>query len=99
MGIADIQLLKTKAEIIEESHKRVEQILNSSVGMITDDERYNAVTAEWRARPVKLEKLLIDNQDRKGNRYDDGFWASGNISNFSRLAGMRGLMAAPNGRT
>ena len=33
--------------------------------MITDDERYNAVTAEWRAAREKLEKRLIDNQDPK----------------------------------
>ena len=33
--------------------------------MITDDERYNAVTAEWRAAREKLEKRLVDNQDPK----------------------------------
>ena len=67
--------------------------------MITDDERYNAVTAEWRAAREKLEKRLIANQDPKNPivmMMDSG--ARGNISNFSQLAGMRGLMAAPNGR-
>ena len=44
--------------------------------MITDDERYNAVTAEWRAAREKLEKRLIANQDPKEpNRYDDGLWS------------------------
>ena len=33
--------------------------------MITDDERYNAVTAEWRAAREKLEKRLVANQDPK----------------------------------
>ena len=68
-------------------------------GLITDDERYNAVTAEWRAAREKLEKRLVDNQDPKNPivmMMDSG--ARGNISNFSQLAGMRGLMAAPNGR-
>ena len=50
--------------------------------------------------PVKkLEKRLIANQDPKNPivmMMDSG--ARGNISNFSQLAGMRGLMAAPNGR-
>ena len=100
VGIADIPVVEDKAEIIEESHKRVEQITKQfRKGMITDDERYNAVTAEWRAAREKLEKRLIDNQDPKNPivmMMDSG--ARGNISNFSQLAGMRGLMAAPNGR-
>ena len=42
---------------------------------------------------------MIANQDPKNPivmMMDSG--ARGNISNFSQLAGMRGLMAAPNGR-
>ena len=100
VGIADIPVVEDKAEIIEESHKRVDQITKQfRRGMITDDERYNAVTAEWRAAREKLEKRLVANQDPKNPivmMMDSG--ARGNISNFSQLAGMRGLMAAPNGR-
>ena len=41
VGIADIPVVEDKAEIIEESHKRVEQITKQfRRGMITDDERY-----------------------------------------------------------
>ena len=87
MGIADIPVVDDKAEIIEESHKRVEQITKQfRRGMITDDERYNAVTAEWRAAREKLEKRLIANQDPKNPivmMMDSG--ARGNISNFSQL--------------
>ncbi len=44
--------------------------------MITDDERYNAVTAEWRAAREKLEKRLIANQSLKNPiDYDDGLWS------------------------
>ena len=100
VGIADIPVVEDKAEIIEESHQRVAQITKQfRRGMITDDERYNAVTAEWRAAREKLEKRLVANQDPKNPivmMMDSG--ARGNISNFSQLAGMRGLMAAPNGR-
>ena len=100
VGIADIPVVEDKAEIIEESHKRVEQITKQfRRGLITDDERYNAVTAEWRAA-VKIGKTLSRiTQDPKNPivmMMDSG--ARGNISNFSQLAGMRGLMAAPNGR-
>ncbi len=67
--------------------------------MITDDERYAAVTDEWRSAKEKLEKRLVEKQDPKNPivmMMDSG--ARGNISNFSQLAGMRGLMSAPNGR-
>ena len=100
VGIADIPVVEDKHKIIDAAHKRVEQITKQfRRGLITDDERYNAVTAEWRAAREKLEKRLVDNQDPKNPivmMMDSG--ARGNISNFSQLAGMRGLMAAPNGR-
>jgi DNA-directed RNA polymerase subunit beta' len=100
VGIADIPVIDNKAEIIEESHERVEQIKKQfRRGMITEDERYAAVTDEWRSAKEKLEKRLVEKQDPKNPivmMMDSG--ARGNISNFSQLAGMRGLMSAPNGR-
>ncbi len=100
VGIADIPVIDNKAEIIEESHERVEQIKKQfRRGMITDDERYATVTDEWRSAKEKLEKRLVEKQDPKNPivmMMDSG--ARGNISNFSQLAGMRGLMSAPNGR-
>ena len=47
---------------------------------------------------VRNWKTLGESKIRRTSRYDDGLGMRGNISNFSQLAGMRGLMAAPNGR-
>ncbi len=100
VGIADIPVIDNKAEIIDAAHERVEQIKKQfRCGMITEDERYTAVTDEWRSAKEKLEKRLTESQDPKNPivmMMDSG--ARGNISNFSQLAGMRGLMSAPNGR-
>lgn len=100
VGIADIPVIEDKEEIIAESHERVAQIQKQfRRGMITDDERYTAVTDEWRYAKEKLEKRLTESQDPRNPivmMMDSG--ARGNISNFSQLAGMRGLMSAPNGR-
>ncbi|EQC55142.1 DNA-directed RNA polymerase subunit beta' [Lactococcus cremoris subsp. cremoris TIFN6] len=100
VGIADIPVVKDKHEIIDAAHKRVEQITKQfRRGLITDDERYNAVTGVWRDAKESLEKRLIEEQDLTNPivmMMDSG--ARGNISNFSQLAGMRGLMAAPNGK-
>ncbi|GBG97272.1 DNA-directed RNA polymerase subunit beta' [Lactococcus termiticola] len=100
VGIADIPVVEDKAEIIEASHERVAQITKQfRRGLITDDERYNAVTTVWREAKEELERKLIAGQDLSNPivmMMDSG--ARGNISNFSQLAGMRGLMAAPNGK-
>ena len=100
VGIADIPVIDNKQEIIDAAHHRVEEINKAfRRGLMTEDDRYVAVTTTWREAKEALEKRLIETQDSKNPivmMMDSG--ARGNISNFSQLAGMRGLMAAPNGR-
>ncbi|MBM9832817.1 DNA-directed RNA polymerase subunit beta', partial [Enterococcus faecalis] len=93
-------VIDNKQEIIDAAHTKVEQINKAfRRGLMTDDNRYVAVTTTWREAKEELEQRLIETQDPKNAivmMMDSG--ARGNISNFSQLAGMRGLMAAPNGR-
>ncbi|EGP9696897.1 DNA-directed RNA polymerase subunit beta', partial [Listeria monocytogenes] len=66
---------------------------------ITDDERYERVIAVWNAAKDEIQGKLILSLDRLNPIFmmqDSG--ARGNISNFTQLAGMRGLMADPSGR-
>ena len=90
-------VIDNKQEIIDAAHHRVEEITKAfRRGLMTDDDRYEAVTATWRDAKEQLEKRLVETQDPKNPivmMMDSG--ARGNISNFSQLAGMRGLMAAP----
>ncbi len=101
VGIADIPTVDKKPEIIEAAHAKVAQITKQfRRGLITDDERYTHVCDVWRDAKEELEKELIAHQDISNPivmMMDSG--ARGNISNFSQLSGMRGLMAAPNGKT
>ncbi|GFH42232.1 DNA-directed RNA polymerase subunit beta' [Lactococcus hodotermopsidis] len=100
VGIADIPVVEDKHVIIEEAHDKVAEITKQfRRGLITDDERYTSITNVWRGAKEELEQRLIDAQDMSNPiimMMDSG--ARGNISNFSQLAGMRGLMAAPNGK-
>ena len=100
VGIADIPVVEDKHIIIEEAHDKVAQITKKfRRGAMTDDERYTMVTDVWRDAKEELERRLIAAQDMSNPivmMMDSG--ARGNISNFSQLAGMRGLMAAPNGK-
>ena len=101
VGIADVTDLKEKPEIIDNAHKEVANVAKQfRRGLITEDERYNRVIAIWNKAKDEIQARLVENMDPSNPiqmMSDSG--ARGNISNFTQLAGMRGLMAAPNGKT
>ena len=100
VGIADIMVLHEKHDIIENAHKQVDNITRTfRRGLITDDERYERVIGVWNDAKDQIQKKLMEGLESRNPIFmmsDSG--ARGNISNFTQLAGMRGLMAAPNGR-
>ncbi|WP_125567079.1 DNA-directed RNA polymerase subunit beta' [Companilactobacillus insicii] len=99
VGVTDVPNLTEKPEIIEKAHKQVASISKQfRRGLITDDERHDRVISVWNDTKDEIQQLLIDSFDPTNPismMSDSG--ARGNISNFTQLAGMRGLMAAPNG--
>ncbi|MDN5575301.1 MAG: DNA-directed RNA polymerase subunit beta' [Pediococcus sp.] len=100
VGIADITDLKEKPEIVAAAHKQVATVTKQfRRGLITDDERYERVVGIWNDAKDDIQQKLMESFDPQNPIYmmsDSG--ARGNISNFTQLAGMRGLMAAPNGK-
>lgn len=100
VGAADVTELKEKGDIVDEAHQQVAVVTKQfRRGLITDDERYERVIAIWNTAKDKIQQKLIEGFDSNNPIFmmsDSG--ARGNISNFTQLAGMRGLMAAPNGR-
>ncbi|MGX6978200.1 DNA-directed RNA polymerase subunit beta' [Vagococcus elongatus] len=100
VGAADIVVLYEKAEMIELAHKQVDNVTKQfRRGLITDDERYERVIGIWNKVKDEIQIKLMETLDVKNPIFmmsDSG--ARGNISNFTQLAGMRGLMAAPSGR-
>ncbi|QIL45834.1 DNA-directed RNA polymerase subunit beta' [Vagococcus coleopterorum] len=100
VGIADIVVLHEKQALIDEAHEKVENVTKQfRRGLITDDERYERVIGIWNGVKDTIQLKLMESLDDKNPIFmmsDSG--ARGNISNFTQLAGMRGLMAAPNGR-
>ncbi|MEY8661673.1 DNA-directed RNA polymerase subunit beta' [Ligilactobacillus faecis] len=101
VGIADVTDLEEKPEIVERAHKEVATVAKQfRRGLITEDERYNRVIAIWNKAKDDIQAKLVEKMDPSNPiqmMSDSG--ARGNISNFTQLAGMRGLMAAPNGKT
>ncbi len=68
-------------------------------GLITEEERYDRVISFWSAAKDEIQSKLMDSLPAENPIFmmsDSG--ARGNASNFTQLAGMRGLMANPAGR-
>lgn len=100
IGISDIVVLPDKGQVLEEAQDKVDKVLKQfRRGLITEEERYDRVISYWSAaKDVIQEKLMksLDNLNPIFMMSDSG--ARGNASNFTQLAGMRGLMANPAGR-
>ena len=103
VSASDIVTSKTKAQVLEESQALVEKVNKQfKRGMITDEERYNTVIDIWNKANDKIKAEL---KELAEGDYDNPLFmmmnsgARGSLSNFSQLAGMRGLMAKPDGST
>jgi DNA-directed RNA polymerase subunit beta' len=100
VGVSDIIVLKDKQEILEESQAKVDKVLKQfKRGLITEEERYDRVISIWSAAKDEIQSRLMKTLDPRNPIFmmsDSG--ARGNASNFTQLAGMRGLMANPSGR-
>jgi DNA-directed RNA polymerase subunit beta' len=100
VGIADIVVLAEKEQILVEAQSKVDNVLKQfKRGLITEDERYDRVISIWSAAKDTIQGKLMATLDKRNPIFmmsDSG--ARGNASNFTQLAGMRGLMANPAGR-
>ncbi|HDC7702219.1 TPA: DNA-directed RNA polymerase subunit beta' [Staphylococcus aureus] len=100
VGVADIVVLPDKQQILDEHEKLVDRITKQfNRGLITKEERYNAVVEIWTDAKDQIQGELMQSLDKTNPIFmmsDSG--ARGNASNFTQLAGMRGLMAAPSGK-
>lgn len=100
VGVADIVVLPDKQQILDEHEKLVDRITKQfNRGLITEAERYNAVVEIWTDAKDQIQGELMQSLDKTNPIFmmsDSG--ARGNASNFTQLAGMRGLMAAPSGK-
>ena len=107
-GITDLKIPARKAEIIDETEKKVSKILkNYNDGVLTEGERYNQVIDAWTNARVEVTNEMMQGfkKDVKqdGTPYlnpiylmsDSG--ARGSVDQIQQLAGMRALMAKPSG--
>jgi len=101
VSIADIAVPPTKNERIRAAEEEVEQIEQQyRRGLLTAEERYQRVCGVWTRTKEQVTKDMLENFDRFNPVYMMAIsGARGNESQISQLAGMRGLVADPTGRT
>ena len=100
-SLFDIKTSTHKAEFVAEGQEKVNKINKQfQRGLITDEERHNSVCDAWNAVNGKVQQELkkIAEEDVRNPIFmmmTSG--ARGSLNQFSQMAGMRGLMAKPNG--
>ena len=101
VSMADVKISKKKHEIVADAQVVVDKINKQyKRGLITEEERFTKVIDTWNnaTDSVKAELEEVSHSD-----VDNPIFimmnskARGNISNFTQVAGMRGIMAKPDG--
>ncbi len=99
VAASDVQIYSGKADVLKKHDDMIDEIFELyRMGLLTDSERSKLVVAEWTKAKDEIEKGLQKEQKHDNHIFmmsDSG--ARGSISNFTQLAGMRGLMANPSG--
>jgi DNA-directed RNA polymerase subunit beta' len=95
----DVVVPPRKAEILKSYEDRVFGVQNQyDEGLITQEERHEAVTGLWDQATDEVAEAMIENLDHLNPIYmmaNSG--ARGSFKQIRQLAGMRGLMANPKG--
>ena len=101
VSISDMKVPDEKKDILENAQKLVDQITKKfRRGLVSDEERYQAVVKIWEKADKHLQDLLFAGLDKYNNIFmmaDSG--ARGSNQQIKQLAGMRGLMADTTGKT
>ncbi|GEL78075.1 DNA-directed RNA polymerase subunit beta' [Tenuibacillus multivorans] len=100
IGVSDIVVLEEKQKVLDQAQSKIDKVVKQfRRGLITEEERYDRVIATWTEAKDEIQDKLMVSLDALNPIFmmsDSG--ARGNASNFTQLAGMRGLMANPSGR-
>ena len=101
VSVADVEVPEEKEAILKDAEEQVEYVRKQYVrGLITEQERYEAVIGIWSKATDTVAKTMADNFDDLNPIYmmaQSG--ARGNMNQLKQLAGMRGLMGSTTGKT
>ena len=100
IAIHEIKVPDEKGKLIDDADRRVGELEEQfQMGLITDDERYHGAVDVWSETTRSIETAISDRLSEYGSlNYMASSGTKGNITQIRQMAGMRGLMADPNGR-
>ncbi len=101
ISMGDVHVPKSKDEILDKAEEEVDRLEKFfRRGLISDEERFEKVIKVWNDATDELTDVLMGEFDPMNNIFimaQSG--ARGSKNQIRQLAGMRGLMASPSGRT
>nr|AHF24171.1 DNA-directed RNA polymerase subunit beta' [uncultured bacterium Contig1831] len=101
VSVADIKVPEVKKTMLDEADEAVRKVNGLyQRGLLSEDERYNRVITIWGDCTRNLRDQILPNLDKFNPiRMMTDSGARGSSAQVSQLAGMRGLMASPSGKT
>ena len=101
VSVSDIEVPAVKKTMLEEADEAVRKVNQTfRRGLLSEDERYNRVINIWTECTHNLRDQILPNLDTFNPiRMMTDSGARGSSAQVSQLAGMRGLMASPSGKT
>ncbi len=101
VSVADIKIPPMKQQLLDETDKKVANVNGKfAEGLLSEDERYSRVIKLWNTCTETLRDQILPNLDPFNPiRMFTDSGARGSAAQVSQLAGMRGLMASPTGKT
>ena len=101
VSVGDMEVPEAKGEILKRADDAVEKIYGMfHRGLMTDDERRDRVLEVWTQAADEVTEELMDNLKKDNSVFmmlDSG--ARGSKIQMKQMAGMRGLLASPTGKT
>ncbi len=100
-SINDLIIPDTKKELLENAKMEVDEVWeNYNMGLITNNERYNAIVDIWSRVDTRITETLIHEMATDKQGFNSVFMmldsgARGSKQQVKQLAGIRGLMAKP----
>ncbi len=101
ISVFDIHASKNKPKILETANSIVNKIGEQYwFGLITDEERYNHTIKIWsKVKSEIMEEMVQQYTEENDIYYQVNSGARGNWGQITQIAGMKGLVASPSGKT
>ena len=101
VSVSDIKVPPTKESMLAEADEEVRKVNNMfRRGLLSEDERYRRVIDIWLKCTADLREQILPNLDKFNPiRMMTDSGARGSSQQVAQLAGMRGIMASPTGKS